>query len=110
MDLIEVFQHEHTAVSQLVKSVLEDHGLHPILQGEHLASSVGIASFIVPCRVLVPKLEVPEAQAVIAVMEESANLDEKGGPEKCSSCSADWEPGFQECWRCQAPLADQPAP
>ncbi len=104
MDLVEVFQHEHTVVSQLVQSVLKDHGLHPAIQGEHLASSVGIASFIVPCRVLVPKLEVEEARVVIAMMEATAVGEEGSGPASCPACGADWEPGFRECWQCQERL------
>ena len=108
MDLVEVFRHQHTAVAQLAKSVLADHGLHPVLQGENLASTVGIGSFTVPCRILVPAREVDEAALVLAIMDEEAKKKPEGGPERCPACEAEWEPGFQECWQCQEPIPATP--
>ena len=104
-----MYRSGQTGLAQIVRSVLQEHGLHPILQGENLASMVGIGGHVAPCRVLVPRSEADDARVVIEMME--AGPTDQAVPESCPTCEAPWEVGFEECWRCQAPLpATDPSP
>ena len=103
-DLVEVFRSSSTVEAQMLAQRLKDHGIKTALQGENLASSVGIASFVAPCRVLVRADQADEARAALAVLQASDELTDVVVPETCASCGEAWEPGFRECWSCQEPL------
>lgn len=63
--MIEVYSSPITTEAQLVAQLLTQHGLHPFLRNENLASMVGIGSFALPCVVLVPEAEVERARAIL---------------------------------------------
>ena len=105
-DLREIYRAANTIDVQLLQQRLKDHGLHTVIQGENLAATlgVGIASFVVPCRLLVRSDEYDEAIAVIAVLRARDRALHDAAPPDCGACGEPWEPGFEVCWNCEAPL------
>ena len=101
---VEVFRHHEMAKVQLTEALLSANGLSPVVYGAHLASMVGIGSHVVPARVMVRAKLADEARTLLAVMESVAeeDLSNRDDPEVCPACGADWEPGFDVCWQCQA--------
>jgi len=96
-----VFQSSSTFEAQMMAEQMKRHGLHPVLDGEHLAATVGLGAFVAPCRVSLPNNEVDEARALMAVWEAELSKPSKAGPSLCAACGAAWEPGFDVCWKCQ---------
>ena len=98
---IEVFRSDNTQEAQLKARLLEQYGLHPTLDGENLASLVGMGGHGLPCRVLVRAEEVAQAQQLLIKLEEDKPQALTDEPTHCPNCNADWEPGFIICWRCE---------
>lgn len=102
-DLVEVFRSAHTPTAQLVRSALISEGIDAHIVGEHLAGMIGAASRILPARVLVPDHQEAEARTALAVIEARADAPpDASEPTTCPACGADWEPGFDVCWQCEA--------
>ncbi len=101
-DLVEVFRSANGPEAQLLAAALNHHGVRATVVQGGLAAVVGAGSFAVPARVLVPADQ--EADARVAIEMLSAEPAAGTSPDECGACGAPWEPGFQECWRCQAPL------
>jgi len=103
-NLVEVFRTPHTAEARIKASLLEDRGLHVTVASPDLAATVGVGTHLIPVRLMVPDPEVDEARAVLAAVAAVADEAPGSGPERCPSCSARWEPGFDVCWSCQYEL------
>lgn len=102
MELVEVFRSPHTPTAQLVRAALVAHGIDAHIVGEHLSGMIGAASSILPARVLVPEDQADEARAALEVMNAMADETDGDDPKNCPACGAEWEPGFDVCWQCQA--------
>ena len=100
----EVDRSDNTLNAQLKKRLLEQYGLHPVLSGENLASMVGTGGLGLPCRVLVKPEEVDRAHEILSRVDGPKLVFSADEPVKCPSCGADWEPGFQICWRCETEI------
>ena len=102
---IEVFRSDSTLEAQLKKRLLEQYDLQPVLSGDNLASLVGMGGLGLPCRVLVKPEDVERAQEILSKIDGPKLVFSADEPEICPSCGADWEPGFQMCWRCEAEIS-----
>lgn len=103
-DMVELCRFTSTPEAQIMQSRLKDHGIITALQGENLAGTTGLLGQLAPCRVLVHEDLLDEARTALAVMAATDAQRSKDAPQSCGSCGERWEPGFQECWNCQAPL------
>ena len=61
---------------------------------------VGASPRVIECRVRVPA---PEAEAAHREIARMSAPQTEASPNACSVCHADWEPGFDVCWRCSDP-------
>ncbi len=98
----EVFRTYQQAESVLMAAALRQHGLHPTVFGDHMAAMAGIGIYVDPIRIMVPRAEVLEARAVVAIIETVAKEEISDDISACPACEAQWEPGFDVCWQCDA--------
>ena len=68
--MIEIYSSAIPIQAQLVAQSLSQHGLHPRLTNENLASMVGVSSIVVPCIVCVPEAEVERARSLLRIFDE----------------------------------------
>ena len=102
-DLVEVFRSTRVQDAHLVRAALDAHGVVAHVLGEHLAGMIPLGRRWLPVRVMVPQAQEAEARTVIEVMNAMADEPpDANEPTHCLSCGVEWEPGFDECWQCQA--------
>jgi len=69
--MIEIYSSAVTMLAQLVAQSLSQHGLHPMLKNENLASMVDMSSIAMTCTVWVPVAEVERARSLLSIFEEN---------------------------------------
>ncbi len=111
-----VFKSHNLFEAHLVVSVLANNGLKAYVRGEHLVGLVGaIPVGDAMAQVWVGPGDTKRANEILgfAVTRDTQGRlslvgapqgGELSDPETCPSCGETWEPGFEVCWSCEAPL------
>jgi len=115
-----VFTSQHAPEAEIVAGLLRSNGFHVRVLGSDTARMVGMGSHLAPTKVTVEPHEEEEARVLLGNVvrydehgrlsfvepnEAEGRLGEPAAkteePKNCPNCGADWEPGFEVCWKCE---------
>ena len=111
-----VFKSTNLFEAHLVVSVLANNGIKAHVRGEHLVGLAGaIAVSDAMAQVWVGPGDTTRANEILGFAVTRDTLGRlslvgarQGGelsePDTCPACHETWEPGFEICWSCEAPL------